>query len=292
MQKSRVLLLSHLRLWLPVVLCYGVILFLSLAHVPVPSIKPFPYADKVVHFLEFIVLGVFLGSAVLRERHYQKLTTKTRRYLFVLVLILAALGELLQFLTLSRTPEIADFIANLLGCFVGLSSYFFETGLILSRKGEKSYYIKFAQYNFLKRVYFWLPPLAIFALISFYSHQTPQVLYTKHLPLPQDILPDTGSLNLFKNLWIFHVVQFGPLGFFIARALAWEASWSQAKNRKWILFGGILLITFLSYIDEWHQGLIPGRVNEIWDMVFNFVGCGLGMLVYWKGYLYIKNRFI
>lgn len=111
---------SHLRFWLPPAVCYFIILFFSVVGVPDPLEKVTAGLDKVLHFLEFLVLGVLFGQAVLKERHYQRVPFRTKYLVVIAALVLSGMGELLQFLNSERSPELFDYFSNVAGFGTGL----------------------------------------------------------------------------------------------------------------------------------------------------------------------------
>lgn len=114
------LLRPHFRFWLPPVVCYFIILFFSVIGVPGSLQQMTAGLDKVLHFLEFLVLGVLFGQSVLKESHYQRVPIRTKCMVAFSALIMSAMGELLQFLNRERSPELADFFSNAAGFGTGL----------------------------------------------------------------------------------------------------------------------------------------------------------------------------
>lgn len=282
----------HLLFWLPAAAFYGVILLLSGIQIPDFAEVQVRFYDKAVHFFEFFIFGLLLGRALLKEHGLSMISQARKVGILFSILVLSSSTEIVQIFISHRMPGWADFAANLAGCLSGLISYFFETGLIQWRRGEKTIYSRFADYALLKRIYFWFPALLIYALISFYSHQPPQVLYTQYLPPPRLLIPmpTTVSWDPLHGLWSLHFVEFMCLGFFLGRAVSWERIWKPSMNWGRLITMALILLAGLAYIDEWHQGLIPGRVNTWSDVVSNILGGGIGLLIYWKGYQPLRYR--
>lgn len=87
----------------------------------------------------------------------------------------------------------------------------------------------------------WFPPVAVYALIFWFSAQTPAGLPVE---IP-DVIP--------------HFVEFLVLGFLLARAVI-------PRNRNGIWFVWFLLL-LLALGDEFHQAFVPGRVCSIKDFL-------------------------
>lgn len=102
-----------------------VITMLSLFSFPAMDLDPgsfnVPYADKITHFIFYLVFG-FVGCMSVRERTMGNLgLVKTTRIVLVLAIIYGILIEILQYtLTTDRMAELGDVFANTLGAFAGI----------------------------------------------------------------------------------------------------------------------------------------------------------------------------
>lgn len=102
-----------------------VITMLSLFSFPAMDFDPgsfnVPYADKITHFIFYLVFG-FVGCMSVRERTMGNLgLVKTTRVVLVLAIIYGILIEILQYtLTTDRMAELGDVFANTLGAFAGI----------------------------------------------------------------------------------------------------------------------------------------------------------------------------
>jgi VanZ family protein len=100
---------------------YTVLIFF-MSSLPGSSIKlfPFPFFDKILHFLEFGLLGIFLYRSFRFYRPFKK------PYLLTLAVGIpyAALDEIHQFFVPGRHCDITDLSADILGVilFAALSS--------------------------------------------------------------------------------------------------------------------------------------------------------------------------
>jgi VanZ family protein len=103
----------------PTTLPLAWILFFMLTHWPqeeMPQVPFIPHFDKVVHISLFAVLGFLLCHRVSRKRSYKK-------KLGIVLVVLAAYGafdELTQPFV-GRTAEILDWVADIIGAYIGFA---------------------------------------------------------------------------------------------------------------------------------------------------------------------------
>lgn len=109
-----------LRLWLPLVVYMGVIIYFSSLSNPVNRFKLVLGADKLVHFFEYMILGILITRALIGS-----FTVKNKKKLFIPILLIgiifSASDELHQYFVPNRSMELGDFIADLLGVVTGSS---------------------------------------------------------------------------------------------------------------------------------------------------------------------------
>ncbi|KAB7529230.1 antibiotic resistance protein VanZ [Flagellimonas olearia] len=81
-----------------------------------------PYADKITHFVFYLVFGM-LGCLFVRERTKGQMELVKASRLIFLVAVAYGIGiEVLQYtLTTDRMAEFGDVLANTFGAFVGIS---------------------------------------------------------------------------------------------------------------------------------------------------------------------------
>lgn len=120
--------------WLPVVFYYGVIFFLSSFSRFSPAFDPLIHHDKIVHFVEFGILGALLARAVLWNDFYRIL--KIRWWLFGLLFsaFAAASDEFHQRSIPGREVDVLDWIADLTGALTGYIIYWRISFLVKKRK--------------------------------------------------------------------------------------------------------------------------------------------------------------
>jgi len=103
--------------WLPFALaCVGVWIVSSLPHVPVPSFLRFLHADKLLHFLGYVVLG---GSALFGAG--TRPLVRNALLAWALVAIWGAADEWHQSFVPGREASAGDFVADVAGAALGVS---------------------------------------------------------------------------------------------------------------------------------------------------------------------------
>ena len=106
----------------------------------------------------------------------------------------------------------------------------------------------------------WVPPCCIAALILLIS-STPGAYYPEH--------PD------FLNN-IVHFMEFGLLGLLLARALYKGLIVSKMNLFLWTT----AICVMFGLLDELHQFLVPARVFDLMDLVFDSLGAAAGSGVF------------
>ena len=114
----------------------------------------------------------------------------------------------------------------------------------------------------LKLLRFWLPVFFYAGLIYWLSSQT-----------------GVEAPPLFPHVdKIFHGVEYGILGWLLARAFM-HASWSQPKKHT-IQLLAVCAAMLYGISDEYHQSFVPGRSAEYWDVLADTIGGALGGWMY------------
>ena len=108
-------------LWLAII-CYG--LFIPASELPIKPFLNIPHFDKMVHF------SLFFGLNILLFNPLKKLNLK---YYLIAPIISISLGLILEysqhFISISRSSDVCDFLANVTGIAVAtLFYYFFVSG--------------------------------------------------------------------------------------------------------------------------------------------------------------------
>jgi len=111
--------------------------------------------------------------------------------------------------------------------------------------------------NLLK---YWFPLITVLTLIFIGSSLPGQLLAQEPL-LPT--LPST----------LEHMAEFFILGVFMYRAL------ETTKVGRFSLELSLLLGSLYGFTDELHQLFVPGRVCSVFDLVFDVIGCVIGVLL-------------
>lgn len=90
-----------------------------------PQVPLFPNQDKLAHFLAYAILGVLWGAFWLRKRE----PGFWRPYLIVLLFTSLIYGTIIEILqgqiTLSRSADVYDIVANTVGMLVGATAIFY-----------------------------------------------------------------------------------------------------------------------------------------------------------------------
>jgi VanZ family protein len=108
----------------------------------------------------------------------------------------------------------------------------------------------------LPRDWAWLPALAWFGLITWFSSR------------PSRSEPGLWIWGLVTNCG--HAPLFGFLGLLLALILPRERGWARLdRGPSSIVLAGVLCA---SLVDELHQGLVPGRDFSLLDVLTNLVG--------------------
>jgi len=91
---------------------------------------------------------------------------------------------------------------------------------------------------------------------------------------PKAIIPQGRYISWDK---LAHMVEFGVLGFLMARALSFSGINWLAARYTWItiLFGLLYAVS-----DEWHQLYVKGRYASVYDVIADFVGVIIGGFVF------------
>lgn len=108
-------------LWLAII-CYG--LFIPAGNLPTKPFLSIPHFDKLVHF------SLFFGLCLLLFRPFKKLKFKSYFWAPVISVLMGLLLETTQqLITISRSSDFYDFLANTVGIVAAtLFFYFFVSG--------------------------------------------------------------------------------------------------------------------------------------------------------------------
>ena len=106
----------------------------------------------------------------------------------------------------------------------------------------------------------WLPPCCIAALILLLS-STPGTYFTEHP-------------NFLNNT--FHFLEFGVLAFLLARTLHYGYSLSRTS----LFFWTIAICASFGLLDEAHQFMVPERMFDLADLVFDILGALFGTTIF------------
>jgi VanZ family protein len=106
----------------------------------------------------------------------------------------------------------------------------------------------------------WGPPCAVAALILILS-STPGAYFPEHSPLSNNFV---------------HFFEFGLLSFVLTRALNYVYSLTKIRLFLWATF----ICGVFGILDEAHQFLVPERMFDLKDLLYDLAGAMLGALCY------------
>ena len=106
---------SRLMLWLPVIVWLSLIFIASSIHTPFRVLRVFRYQDKLIHLVEFGILGALLARAVYRKG----LESRWRYWACIgAASLYGALDEFHQAFVPGRSVDWSDFAADSFGAFI------------------------------------------------------------------------------------------------------------------------------------------------------------------------------
>ncbi len=113
---------SFFKLWVPVIVYAVFIFWMSSSEEPLTLKLSFPHANKLTHFLEYLIFGFLL----IRALHGSGVKMARRGLIFLTFMIGAFYGftdELHQSVVPGRFATVADFIFDSIGTFVGAVTF-------------------------------------------------------------------------------------------------------------------------------------------------------------------------
>lgn len=207
------------KFWLPILIYYGFITFLSATSVQQPrfAFDFFLAPDKLFHFVLYACFGILPARFFLRFSQRFPVPFSVLFVFFVIfVFVLAGLDELHQSFYSHRSNDIYDFFFDVFGAFFGAGVYFF---LIRFTNLQER-----AVFSFL---FFW---------ICFFVVMIVNGLQYKEIFFPQ---------NLFL-VWTLRALEFFLLGMIIARFLKIE---DVKMPWRWhLLFSLVVLILYFLFL--------------------------------------------
>jgi VanZ family protein len=115
----------------------------------------------------------------------------------------------------------------------------------------------------------WLPPCLYAAFIFYLSSLS---------------LPEATYLPLFFSAdKVFHVAEYGVLGYLVARALG-----NYGLSKKKLFIRAVALCVLYGISDEVHQMFVPHRYPSVMDILADGIGSslGIGISIKFKGRYY------
>lgn len=83
-----------------------------------------------------------------------------------------------------------------------------------------------------------------------------------------------------------HAFEFGALSIFLALTF-----FTYNKKGKGIISTILLIVLLYAVSDEYHQLYVPGRGSSVKDVVIDFIGGIIGLLIFYICYYLVYDRF-
>lgn len=279
---------THFLLWAPVAALYTAIALLSsitgdqLASFHFPY--PFKHFDKLVHGVEFSLLGMVLARALRWEEYYHHLKRHWYVYFGLIVPLIALSDEVHQYFIPDRKSDLIDWIVDVCGAIAGALIYvWYRNRFSDNAPGEPP-----RQPHTRARIQFFVPPVAMGALVALVTWRGLGAEGASLLGAFLSMLQEHPALAVFADETVWHGVLFFFYGLFFFRALLWESLWHKPRDQRLIwglgvgLFGGFCFMAKLSKMVGNHTG------NEAF--LAALVGGGLALASYVAGYRILKAR--
>ena len=126
-----------------------------------------------------------------------------------------------------------------------------------------------------RKVLSWLPALAIYAVICWFSAQPSEISNTQSAAVTDWIGFPEWATTLVRKL--AHVSLFSFLG--AATGFAWyRCDRDEPKRSGRIVLRAAALCAALAALDEFHQYFVPGRAALIGDVLLDTASAALGAL--------------
>ena len=109
--------------YVPFFILCGIIFWLSsMSNPPIPDIFKFPHSDKLLHALAFSAVGAAaaLGTAI--RKHALSISTFLEAW--ILTGFYGFIDEIHQRFTPSRSSDVADWLADVIGAAIGILLFF------------------------------------------------------------------------------------------------------------------------------------------------------------------------
>ena len=193
---------SHIILWLPCVLYYAFITLLSsISGQNFASLIyfPFPYFDKLVHFILYALLGAVLARALYLNNIEKRIKGSWMIYFVLIILSISFLDELHQYYVPNRSMQTSDWVVDNIGAIFGGAFYV----LMLKRfaVGLKSLPARQLRENDMRVMGAVLAMTYFVVLVGFNILNYKQGLLTQYAYLG----------------FVFMLIEFGVLGLFTIR---------------------------------------------------------------------------
>lgn len=220
---------KHFYIWLPVVLFYGLITFMSnLSGDTLSFVQPFylfPGFDKVIHFSEYMVFGILFTRALTWEEYQHTLKRHWYIYFIAVLPVVTFIDEIHQFFIPNRTMDVLDWFADLSGASFG--ALLFSWWLRRRRKKnggteDTEEVVLDPRAEAMPR--FVLPPVILAILIQFFLTRQNIATDVSRLEQLLQMMPQSPAFPLINQLSFWHFTLFFVFGISFFRFLLWQAS--------------------------------------------------------------------
>jgi len=110
--------------WVPLIIYWGIITYFSSMPYPRLPMPSFEGMDKILHLLEYAILGVLFSRAwLLSWPNIFRTTTGVLVVTGLFALLVGMSDEWHQVMVIGRTPSTWDALADILGCLLGAYLY-------------------------------------------------------------------------------------------------------------------------------------------------------------------------
>ena len=122
-------------------------------------------------------------------------------------------------------------------------------------------------------VQYWVPVLAYMSCIA----------YVSSLSSPEEQFP---SFGLFLNDKVIHATEYAILGLLCFRAFENAAGFIGARHAFSL---AVITATLFGFSDEFHQSFIPLRQADPLDLLADFIGSTIGIIIWQRLRLYHRR---
>jgi len=125
-------------------------------------------------------------------------------------------------------------------------------------------------------------------MISFVRYQLPAVVWMVVIFVASSIPgSDLPEIKIWNSDKLIHIGIFFVLCWLFNRAL-WFQSRSPFLKYRSVGFA-FLFVAIYAVLDEFHQGFVPGRTQDVFDVIADIIGGAMFTLIFLLGLVMKKN---